>query len=225
LAERPENQGSRRRARLGGAAVAIAVALGAAVYVTLAGEGNGVNTAVCEAAKPAAAALGPLVRGEVAAFQVAAQPDKLSDLAFTGSEGEPKTLGDFARKVALVNLWATWCAPCRAEMPALDRLQAARGGADFTVVPVSVDTGDAERPRRFLEDIGVTSLPLYTDRSTDIFITLKRQGLALGLPVTLLLDRNGCRLGHINGPAEWDSEDALQLIEAAVDATQPAPQS
>jgi thiol-disulfide isomerase/thioredoxin len=203
----------------------VAAVLGAAIYVTLAGESNGVDTAACESAAPIAASLDPLVGGEVAAFQIAREPEKLSDLAFTGTDGEPKTLGDFAGKIALINLWATWCAPCRAEMPALDRLQAARGGADFTVVPVSVDTGDPERPRQFLDSIGVKELPLYTDRSTEIFLTLKQRGLAVGLPVTLLLDQNGCRLGHINGPAEWDRADAQKLIEAAIEATRPAPQS
>ena len=120
-------------------------------------------------AKPRAAALDPLVGGEVAAFQVAREPEKLSDLAFTGADGEPMTLAAFEGKVALVNLWATWCAPCRQEMPALDRLQAALGGEDFAVVPVSIDTGDPERPAEFLKSIGVKNLPLYTDRTTEIF--------------------------------------------------------
>ena len=84
-------------------------------------------------------------------------------------------------------------------------------------MPVSIDTGDPERPAAFLESIGVKNLPLYTDRTTEIFEELKTRGLALGLPVTLLLDRNGCRLGHINGPAEWDSEDGRRLIEAAIE--------
>ena len=128
------------------------------------------------------------------------------------------TLAAFKGKVALVNLWATWCAPCRQEMPALDRLQAALGGDDFAVVPVSIDIGGRDRPAAFLKQIGVKNLPLYTDRTTEIFEGLKTRGLAIGLPVTVLLDRNGCRLGHINGPAEWDSEDGKRLIEAAIEA-------
>jgi thiol-disulfide isomerase/thioredoxin len=198
------------------AGIAAAAALAAALYVTLQGGGNDASVSACAAAAPQARALGPLVGGEVAAFQPASEPQKLSDLSFTGVEGEPKTLGDFAGKVTLVNLWATWCAPCRREMPALDRLQAALGGDDFAVVPVSIDTGDAGRARAFLEEIGVERLPLYTDRSTEIFQELKQRTLALGLPVTLLLDRNGCLLGHINGPAEWDSVDGKRLIEAAI---------
>jgi thiol-disulfide isomerase/thioredoxin len=201
-----------------GAAVAVIAALFVAVYVTLGGQGNGGDDAVCAAARSRAAALDPLVRGEVAAFQVAKQPEKLSALAFTGTEGEAMTLAAFEGRVALVNLWATWCAPCRQEMPALDRLQAGLGGEDFVVVPISIDTGARDRPQQFMQSIGVKHLPLYTDRTIKIFEELKKRGLAVGLPVTVLLDRDGCRLGHINGPAEWDSEDGRRLIDAAVAA-------
>jgi thiol-disulfide isomerase/thioredoxin len=203
-------------ARYGVAATAVAAVVLAGIYVTLAGQGNGGVDAACAAAKADAAALDPLVGGEVAAFQLAREPEKLSGLAFTGTDGKPKTLAAFGGKVALVNLWATWCGPCRKEMPALDRLQAALGGDDFAVVPISIDIGDPERPKAFLEQIGVKNLPLYTDRTTKIFEDVKARGLAIGLPVTFLLDRNGCRLGHINGPAEWDSEDGRRLIEAAI---------
>ncbi|HEX9904173.1 MAG TPA: TlpA disulfide reductase family protein [Propylenella sp.] len=211
-------QGLAGKIPLRGAAVAGAAALGIAVYVSLAGQGNGVDAAACASAAPHAAALDPLIGGEVAAFQMAREPQKLSDLAFTGPGGEPMTLAAFEGRTALVNLWATWCGPCRKEMPALDRLQAAMGGEDFVVVPISIDTAEPEKPAQFLESVGVKNLPLYTDRSTDIFQTLKERGLALGLPVTVLLDRNGCHLGHMNGPAEWDSEDAMGLLSAALQA-------
>ena len=203
-------------ARVAVAAIAFAAALAAAVYVTLGGQGNRVVAAECRAAGRQAAALDPLVGGELAAFNVAREPQLLSDLAFAGSDGAPTTLAAFKGKVALVNLWATWCVPCRQEMPALDRLQAALGGDDFSVVPISIDIGDPGRPAEFFDSIGVKNLPLYTDRTTEIFEGLKRRGLAVGLPVTVLLDRNGCSLGHINGPAEWDSEDGRKLIEAAI---------
>lgn len=208
------------KAQARGAAVALAVALAAAIYVTLDAGGNGADAAACSAARPQAEALDPLVGGEVAAFQIARAPEKLSDLAFSGPDGQPLTLAAFAGKVTLLNVWATWCAPCRQEMPALDRLQAALGGDAFSVVPVSIDTGAPERPAEFLRSVGVQSLPLYTDRSTAIFSELKSRSLALGLPVTILLDRNGCRLGHMNGPAEWDSEDGKRLIEAAIGGAQ-----
>jgi thiol-disulfide isomerase/thioredoxin len=208
-------------ARLAIGAVAVAAALSAGIYVTLKGQGNGADSAACAAARPVAAALDPLIGGEIAAFRVAGEPDSLADLAFDGPDGRPMTLAALKGKVALVNLWATWCAPCRQEMPALDRLEGALGGDDFAVVPVSIDIGGRERPTAFLKEIGVEHLPLYTDRSTGIFETVKRRGLALGLPVTLLVDRNGCRLGHINGPAEWDSGEGRALIEAAIKATAP----
>ena len=202
-----------------GAGIAVAAALFAAVYLTLDGERNGAGDAACAAALPAAEALDPLAGGEVAAFQAATESQQLSDLAFNDAAGKPTTLAAFEGKVALLNLWATWCAPCRREMPALDRLQAALGGDDFAVVPVSVDTADPARPAEFLDSIGIQNLPLYTDRSTEIFAALKRRGLALGLPVTVLIDRNGCHLGHMNGPAEWDSAEGVRLIEAAIGRT------
>ena len=206
------------KASLRAAGIAVAAGLAGAIYVTLDGQGNNPGDTACAAAKPVAASLDPLIHGEIAAFQLARTPEKLSGLAFTDAEGKPATLAAFDGKVTLVNLWATWCGPCRKEMPALDRLQATLGGEDFSVVPISIDTGDPERPRQFLDSVGVQNLPLYTDRSTDIFEALKTRSLALGLPVTLLLDRDGCRLGHINGPAEWDSEEGKRLIEAAIGA-------
>jgi thiol-disulfide isomerase/thioredoxin len=203
------------RSRLAGVALGLGVALAAAVYLTLWSQGN-VADAACAGADDAAQSLDPLVTGEVAAFQIGGEPHRLSELAFLGEDGEPMTLAAFERRIALVNLWATWCAPCRREMPALDRLEAALGGEDFSVVPISIDTGDPERPRAFLEEIGSENLPLYTDPSTEIFEELKARSLAVGLPVTVLIDRNGCRLGHMNGPAEWDSEEGQALIEAAI---------
>ena len=208
-------------ARVGAAAILGAAALAAAVYVTLGGQGNGVVAAECRAAVPQAAALDPLIGGELAAFTVAREPQLLSELAFTGADGAPTTLAAFKGKVTLLNLWATWCAPCRKEMPALDRLQGALGGEDFSVVPVSIDIGDPARAVDFLKSIEVMNLPLLTDRSTKIFEDLKGKGLAVGLPVTVLLDRNGCSLGHINGPAEWDSSDGQKLIQAAIGSQSP----
>ena len=124
------------------------------------------------------------------------------------------TLADRAGKVLLVNLWATWCAPCRKEMPALDALQKEAGGDDFEVVAVNVDTGGDEKPKKFLGEIGIENLAFYRDDTLELFNTLKRRGLALGLPVTLLVDREGCLMAHMNGPAEWAGEDARRLISA-----------
>jgi thiol-disulfide isomerase/thioredoxin len=203
------------RTRVRVAALVATAALAGALYLTVDGQGNG-GSGSCAAARPRAEALDPFAAGEVAAFQVARAPLDVSDLAFRTPDGADVTLASYAGKVTLLNLWATWCAPCRREMPALDRLQQALGGEDFAVVPVSIDTGGPERPRAFLDSIGVENLPLNIDPTTEIFEELKGRGLALGLPVTVLVGRDGCHLGHMNGPAEWDSKDGQALIEAAL---------
>jgi thiol-disulfide isomerase/thioredoxin len=164
--------------------------------------------------------------GQVAALLPADPPQSLKALAFEGADGKPMTLADFAGKPAggqaakgktlLVNLWATWCAPCRAEMPALDTLQKEMGGDRFEVVAVNVDTGDAAKPKKFLAETGVANLALYREPTLTLFDTVKKRGLALGLPVTMLVDGEGCLLGHMNGPAEWSGPDAKRLIEAAL---------
>lgn len=218
MAEGGNGMPQSRMAR-GALAAAAALALVAAIYGTLAGQRNGgagADSSACADARAQAAQLAPLAGGEVAAFQVASAAEKLPPLSFVGADGKPMTLADFGGKVTLLNLWATWCTPCRREMPALDRLQAALGGKDFAVVPISIDTGGPERPAAFLASVGVKTLPLYTDATTKVFEALKTHSLALGLPVTVLLDRKGCQLGHMNGPAEWDSAEGRKLIEAAI---------
>jgi thiol-disulfide isomerase/thioredoxin len=189
-----------------------------AVYVKVSGEGKRAETALAECAGALATAerVAALATGEVAAFRVATVPDRLSDLAFAAPDGRKVTLADFAGKTVLLNLWATWCVPCRAEMPALDRLEGELGGGDFTVVAVNVDVRDAERARAFLADIGVSRLDFYSDPTIKILTNLKRRGLAFGLPTTLLIDGNGCRIGVLEGPAAWDSDDAKALVSAAI---------
>jgi thiol-disulfide isomerase/thioredoxin len=119
-------------------------------------------------------------------------------------------------KVLLVNLWATWCAPCREEMPALDELQKDMGSERFEVVAISVDRGDIEKPKGFLDEIGIEALNFYRDNSMGVFNDLKRKGIGLGLPVTVLVDEDGCAIAQMNGPAEWASDDAKALIGQAL---------
>ncbi len=142
----------------------------------------------------------PLAKGEVAAFRVATEPESLAGLAFTDPEGKPVTLAALQGKTALVNVWATWCVPCRAEMPTLDRLQAEMGGDQFAVVPVNIDLNATERAKAFLDEIGVANLPFYSDPSGKLFQDLKRRGLAIGLPTTILVDGKGCRIGVVGRP-------------------------
>ncbi len=203
------------------AAVAGIIAGTAAVYVRGSGDGNVTASATapavnCDDALAAAKRIAPLAKGEVAAFQVATKPEAFGDLAFLAPDGSPTTLAALGGKVSLVNLWATWCVPCRSEMPALDRLEAARGGGDFGVAAINMDVTKPENAKQFLSDIGVTRLAFYSDPKLGVFNDLKRRGLTIGLPTTLLVDAKGCRLGIMEGPAEWDSDDAKALISAAL---------
>ncbi len=200
---------------LGVAAVAGIIAGTVAVYVSGSGGGNNAASADCAPAVALAADLAPLAKGEVAAFQVATTPESLADLAFKSPEGQDITLAALSGKTLLVNLWATWCVPCREEMPAIANLERELGGDAFDVVAVNVDVRNEERARAFLEDIGVTNLAFYSDPTIGVFNSLKGRGLAFGLPTTLVVDGKGCRLGVVAGPAEWDSEDAKALIRAA----------
>jgi len=190
----------------------------AALYGMRALEGNVEAENSCAASADfGRTALAGLATGEIAAFQLPREAQDLSGLGFLDDAGNEKTLGDFSERVALVNLWATWCAPCRREMPALDRLQADLGtDGNFQVVPVNIDTGPADKAQAFLDSIEVKNLPLYRDPTTDIFQEVKKRGFGIGLPVSILVDGNGCQLGHLAGPAEWDSDDAKALIRKAV---------
>lgn len=204
------------------AAVAGVLAGAIAVYVRSAPDGNtngpgaGVAAASCEAKTGQATAVGAAAKGAVAAMLAADPPQSLSTLAFNDPDGKPITLAALSGKTVLMNLWATWCAPCRAEMPALDALQKEMGGPDFEVVAVNVDTGSDEKPLKFLDEIGVGALRFYRDNTLGLFNELKKRSLALGLPVTLLIDAEGCLLAHMNGPAEWHTDDAKTLIRAAM---------
>ena len=175
------------------------------------------STPSCTANDATNAALDALITGDVAAVQLASAPDYMGDLSFKTAQGGDISLADFNGKTVLLNVWATWCAPCRAEMPSLSNLQKDLGGEDFEVVAVNIDTRGLERPASFLEEIGVDNLDLYNDPSTDIFNSLKKKGLAFGMPTTLILDKNGCQIAHLSGPAHWDSDDAKALIRAAID--------
>ena len=172
--------------------------------------------AACAPAVDVAKRLAPLAKGEVAGVQVAASPKPLVPIGFNSPDGKPLTLADFSGRTILLNLWATWCVPCRREMPALDRLQQTLGGKDFEVVAVNIDTTRLERPKQFLAEVGVGNLAYYHDSSAALFQDLKKAGKAFGMPTTLLIDARGCELGALAGPAEWASEDALALIRAAI---------
>jgi thiol-disulfide isomerase/thioredoxin len=195
---------------------------GAAIYVkeSLSGNATGAvasaDRAACPLAAARAEAITPFSKGQVAAMRTVDEHRPLPELVFDGPDGKKKTIADFAGKTLLVNLWATWCVPCREEMPALNALEKDLRSDRFEVVAINIDTGDDEKPKTFLDETKVHELAYYRDASMGVFNTLKKEGLAFGLPVTLLMDDKGCLISAMNGPAAWDSEDAKALINAAL---------
>lgn len=174
---------------------------------------------VCQAAVTQAKRLAPLVHGEVAAVTLASKPLQLPDLTFKDGSGAEKKLSDWRGRTVLVNLWATWCVPCRKEMPALDNLQAKLGSDRFEVVAINIDTRDPAKPAAFLKDGNMHKLAYFADSNAKVFQDLKSVGRALGMPTSVLVDPQGCEIATLSGPAEWDSDDAIKLIEAAVKPT------
>jgi thiol-disulfide isomerase/thioredoxin len=172
--------------------------------------------AACQPAVNAASKLAPLIHGEVAALAAARTPFRVPDLAFKDAQTRDRTLAEWRGRSVLLNLWATWCVPCRREMPALDALQAKLGGPDFEVVAVNIDTRNPEKPLAFLRDVGISHLAYYTDPSARVFEDLKTAGKAFGMPTTLIVDRNGCEIANMAGPAEWASDEGVKLVSAAI---------
>ena len=170
----------------------------------------------CRSAVELARRLAPLAHGEVAALTMATAPLRLPDLAFEDADGKPRKLSDWRGRTVLVNLWATWCVPCRKEMPALESLQTRLGGPDFEVVAINIDTRDPQKPKNFLKDAHLTRLGYFSDQNAKVFQDLKAVGRALGMPTSVLVDGQGCEIATISGPAEWGSDDAIKLITAAM---------
>jgi thiol-disulfide isomerase/thioredoxin len=202
-----------RRRLLAGALAALGVL--AAVYVVIGGSRNH-GEPLCRPALDLAHRIAPLAHGEVAAVSVAEDARKIPQLAFQDGAGAVRSLGDWHGRTVLLNLWATWCVPCRREMPALDALEEKLGGPDFEVVAVNIDTRDTDKPRNWLHDVGIGHLAYYSDAKAKAFQDLKAIGKAVGMPTTLLLDPNGCEIASLAGPAEWASDDAVTLVSAAL---------
>lgn len=145
----------------------------------------------------------------------AADADDIAEVRFVDGDGRRMTLADFQGRNVLLNVWATWCGPCREEMPTLDRLQARLGSADFEVVALSIDLGGLEVVRDFYQELDLKALRIYVDPSGSAAVNLN----VLGLPSTLLLDRQGHELGRYIGPAEWDSEPVIRAIQDRLNVT------
>jgi thiol-disulfide isomerase/thioredoxin len=203
---------------LGVAAVAAVVGF-AAVYVTL-GRPDNATPSPKSAPSPVSVnqplPSGPgsnaLSKGEMAAFVFRKEPEALPDFKFQDESGKERTLAHWRGKVVLLNLWATWCLPCRKEMPALDRLQKSLGSDKFEVVAISIDRKGMEASRKFLSETQVKNLALYLDATARLNSELR----VVGLPATLLIDAEGREVGRLLGPAEWDSEDAVRLIKSVI---------
>ena len=185
------------------AIAAVAALAVSAVYVNDRGDGN--------ARAPSSTGPGT---GRLAAFVIRKTPKPAPEIAFLTPEGEARGLADWRGKAVLFNLWATWCAPCLREMPALDRLQARLGSDDFEVVAVSIDRSGFAKPKAFYDKVGIEHLALYNDQTTRISSKLG----VVGMPTTILFDGQGREIGRMAGPAEWDSDDAVELIKWALKA-------
>jgi thiol-disulfide isomerase/thioredoxin len=210
------------------AAVFVVAALSAglgfvAVYGTLGRPDNGdsagleqpatakVHDEVNRSASEASPARG-LNTGSMTAFVFKKAPAELPEIAFVDASGAARTLKDFRGKTVLLNLWATWCAPCREEMPALDRLQKELGSDTFEVVALAVDRGGLDAAKKFLDSINIANLKLYADATTRSGSALK----VIGMPTTILIDKEGREIGRLPGPAAWDSGEAKRLVAASL---------
>jgi thiol-disulfide isomerase/thioredoxin len=188
----------------------------AAVYGITALTGNPGAGAACQPALQTAQRIAPFVKGEVAAVSPASKALVVPNLSFLDAAGNRRTLAEWRGRTVLLNLWATWCVPCRKEMPALDALQRKLGGPKFEVVALNIDTRDPAKPKAWLKEVGIATLSYYADPEAKAFQTLKGVARAVGLPTTILIDGAGCEVGHLAGPAEWASEDAIKLVQAAI---------
>lgn len=196
-----------------------AVGIAGGLWLSNAG---GPVAAQCDANPEAAAALDAEAVGLLAALQPTGSGRSYADLSFIDDTGRPMLMSEFAGKALLVNFWATWCVPCREEMPALDALAASADPDKFAVVPINLDLGaeGVEKAQAFLDEVGLSNLPLYADPSFAAFERLKTNGVAIGLPATLLLDSQGCELAVLQGPAEWDSDQGRAVITELIEQSE-----
>lgn len=139
-------------------------------------------------------------------------PVPLLSPRFQDAKGRTLHLDDFAGRVLVLNVWATWCPPCRQEMPALDALQARLGGKDFAAIPVSIDGGGIDVAQQFYDAIWIRNLGLYWGED----LRAKLAFGVFGLPTFLLINRNGQEFGRVSGPARWDGDAAIAQIARVI---------
>lgn len=171
--------------------------------------------AACQMSEAQRAALDAAAVGDLAAMRIADKPVPLTDIGFQMPDGSAKQFTDL-NKVLVLNLWATWCGPCREEMPDLANIQEEYGNDNFEVFALNVDRNGGEKPQKFLESIKATSLNLYLDPANKSFQNFRSKGLVFGLPTTMIVDPKGCVQGVLSGIAHWGSDDAKNLIEVSI---------
>ncbi|MCI2399546.1 TlpA disulfide reductase family protein [Aliiroseovarius subalbicans] len=169
----------------------------------------GANTALADGTD-----LEALRDGSLKKLNIHSETRAAGTAVFTDAEGGEHTLAEYQGQVVLLNFWATWCAPCRKEMPGLNALQVEMGGEDFQVVPIATGRNKLPAIRRFFDDVDVTDLPILLDPKQ----ALARDMAVLGLPVTVILDRDGREVARLTGDAEWDSDSAKAILQALIDA-------
>ena len=168
----------------------------------------GANTAMADTAAVAA-----LRDGDMKKLNFHAAPAAAPLTQFTRADGGTGTLADFQGRYVLLNFWATWCAPCRAEMPTLSNLQTAMQSDRFEVVTIATGRNAPTAMARFFDEIGVDNLPLHTDPQS----ALARDMGIFGLPITVILDPQGHEIARLLGDAHWDSDSAKTIVQALVD--------
>jgi thiol-disulfide isomerase/thioredoxin len=174
----------------------------AVLYTALA---LGANTALAGTAE-----LEALREGSMKKLAILAEPSEVPSTAFTDAGGAEHTLADWRGKYVLVNFWATWCAPCRKELPALDALNRDFGGEQFAVVTIATGRNPVPAIERLFADVGVESLPILLDPKQ----ALSREMGVLGLPVSVILDREGREIARMSGDADWNSDSARAIVAA-----------
>jgi len=212
----PKNNSGKTRLIIAGIAALLIAAYG--VYAINGSKSNnqgGEKTGTVSNGSVVAAPEGltkALSTGGMQAFLMHKTRKEMPKLEFKNEQGKELTLENWKGRVVLLNLWATWCAPCRKEMPHLANLQKQLGGDDFEVVAISIDRKGVEASKKFLSEVNASALKLYMDRTTVVLRKVK----ARGLPVTVLIDRQGREVGRLLGPAVWDGVDAVRLVKTAI---------
>ncbi len=201
---------------------ALAAVIG--VYVMLGGLGNNWSffsspDAVastehnCSLSQAQRTDLDNAAQGDVAGMRLLDKAIDVKAVAFNDRDGNGKTIADYRGKKLFLHLWATWCPPCRDEMPLVEQLHMEKKDAGLVVLPVSIDLGDDLLPKAFYEQTGLKQLPFFHDGTMESFNILRKNAIALGMPTTLLINEAGCGIAVLSGPAHWNSADSYALMD------------